>query len=267
MMKARNLFFTILTGVVLFLLAACNKGGDEYLYKGDMLAVTIKGYNGSNDELIAKIDTFKFKYELSRNATINQSDAYTLPAGQRKTKFTITEKVSGKLVFEKELTREDGPTTVNLLYMNGKVITDIPKIPPVEEGKVKMYYMFTPTITNYTGLVDIVLYQYYATSQVWEEVTRMNNVKPNEFTKEPITYSTFATGIGEYLGIRQARNLYVRIYKAGTSEYYTAGSGFDWHITSSSPGKSAASTASSTLYIVGEAPSGTQMRFKTLLIQ
>lgn len=263
-MKTIKIFYTLLTGAILLVLAACNKGEDEFLYKGDILPVTIKGYNGSNEQLIVKIDTFKFKYELGGNSTINLSDAYTFPKDQSKATFTITEKSTGKVVLEKELNRKDGPTTVNLLYMNGKVISDVPVVPSVEEGKVKMYYMFTPTITNYTGLVDIVLYKYYTTSQVWEEVTRMDNVKPNEFTKEPITYSTFATGVGEYFGIRQGRNLFVRIYKAGTNEYYTEGTGYTWHITSSSPGKSAAATASSTLYIVGEAPRGTEMRFRTL---
>lgn len=263
-MRTKNIFTTMLILAFLLILGACSKDQHEFLYKGEMLPVTIKGYNGSNEELVVKIDTFKFKYELGGNSSINLTDAYTFPANKRQTKLTITEKNTGKMVLEKELNKDDGPTTINLLYINGKV-GEMPKVPPVEAGMVKMYYMFAPTVTNYTGPVDIVLYRYYATSQVWEEVTRVDNVKPYEFSKEPISYATFATGLGEYFGIRQARNLYVRIYKAGTSEYYTEGTGYTWHITSSSPGKSAASTASSTVYIVGEAPSGNQMRFRTLL--
>lgn len=265
-MKTKNILCSLLAIASLLLLAACNKSSDKFLYKGDMLPVTIKGYNGGNEDLVVKIDTFKFKYELSALSTLNLSDAYTFPANTEKTTLTITEKNSGKLVLQKEVSRNDGPTTINLLYMNGKV-SEMPKLPPVEDGKVKMHYMFAPTVTNYTGLVDIVLYKYYSTSLIWEEVTRMSNVKPNEFTTGPITYSTFTTGVGEYFGVRQARNLYVRIYKAGTSEYYTEGTGYTWHVTSSSPGKSAASTASSTLYIVGENPSGSQMRFRTILTQ
>jgi hypothetical protein len=265
-MKTKNILHSMLAGALLFVLAACSKGGDDFLYKGDMLAVTIKGYNGASEDLIVKIDTLKFKFDLYAMSTINLSDAYTFPADKEKTTLTITEKNSGKLVLQKEVSKDDGPITINLLYLNGKV-TEMPKLPPVEDGKVKMHYMFAPTVTNYTGLVDIVLYKYYTTSLIWEEVTRMNNVKPNEFTTEPITYPTFTTGVGEYFGVRQGRNLYVRIYKAGTSEYYTQGTGYTWHVTSSSPGKSAASTASSTLYIVGENPSGTEMRFRTILTQ
>ncbi len=263
-MKTKNIFSAIILGTFLLALGACKKGQDEFLYKGDMLPVTIKGYNGSDEELVVKIDEFNFKHNIGGNFTINLSDAYTFPANKTQTKLTITEKSTNKLVLEKDLKKDDGPTTINLLYMNGKVDA-MPTLPAVETGKVKMYYMFAPTVTNYTEPVDIVLYSYYATSQIWEEITRINNVKPYEFTKEPITYTTFATGLGEHFGIRQARNMYVRIYKAGTSEYYTEGTGYTWHVTSSNPGKSAAATASSTAYIIGEAPSGSQMRFRTLL--
>ncbi|MEQ7800191.1 hypothetical protein ABDJ41_10295 [Pedobacter sp. ASV1-7] len=262
-MKLNKLYFACMGMLILLLATACNKGEVEFLYKGDMLPVTLKGYNGSSEQLIVKIDTFKFKYELGENSTINLSDAYTFPEDKNKAILTISERSTGKLVLERELDRKDGPTTISLLYIDGKV-SDMPEVPAVEEGKVKMYYMFVPNVTNFTGLVDIEAVKIDNLSGAIERIGRINNVKPFEFTAEQLTFSTFKTGIQEINGVRQAWNLYLRIYKAGTNEYYTNGTGYTWHENSSNPGKAAASTASSTLYIVGEAPSGTQMRFRTL---
>lgn len=264
-MKNIKIFYLVLTGTLLLALAACNKGEEGFLYKGDMLAVTIKGYNGSSEQLEVKIDTFKFKYMLAGNNTINISDAYTFPANQHKTTLTIKEKGTGKLVLEKELKKEDGPTTISFLYMDGKV-TDMPQVSPVEQGKIKAVYMFKPTHTNYNEPVDIVAGKYWsAPNNVYEEFARIKNVKPNEFS-EPIKLSTFPTTYGQtYNGVVSPVSFQIRIYKAGTNVPYTEGTGYEWHVTSSPPPKPAASTASSRLYIIEENPSGTQMRFKALL--
>ena len=250
---------------MLLIMAACSKGEDEFLYKGDMLPVTLKGYNGSNEELEVKIDTFKFKYSLSANSTINLSDAYTFGTNQSKVTLTIKEKGTGKLVLEKELKKEDGPTTLSLFYMDGKV-GNMPEIPAVEAGKIKAIYMLKPTRTSYAQPVDIVAGRYwYAPNDVFEEFARIKNVKPNEFS-EPITLSTFSTAGGQqYNGVSSLVAFQIRIYKAGTNEPYTNGSGYEWHVTSSPPPKPAAATASSKLYIIEENPSGTQMRFRALL--
>lgn len=264
-MRTIKLFYAILTGAFLLVLAACNKGEDDFFYKGEVLTVNLTGYNGSSEELEVKIDTVKFKYAVPPNEAINQSDAYLFSGNQATAKLTITEKSTGKLVLERELKKNERIATVNLFYMDG-MVSELPKIPPVEEGKVKMIYMFRPTVTNYTGLLDIEAIKIDQLSGASEKIGRINNVKPNEFTTEPLTFSTFKTGIQVVNGVRQAWSLYLRIYKAGTNEYYTQGTRYTWHENSSSPGKAAASTASSTLYIVGEFPSsGTQMGFRTIL--
>lgn len=264
-MKNIKIFYPILIGAFLLVLAACNKGEDDFLYKGDMLSVSIKGYNGSNEQLEVKVDTFKFKYELGGNSTINISDAYTFPANQAKTTLTIKEKGTGKLVLERELKKEDGPTVIRFLYMDGKV-TDMPEVSPVEEGTIKAVYMFKPTRTNYNEPVDIVAGKYWsAPNNVYEEFARIKNVKPNEFS-EPIKLSTFSTAYGQtYNGVVSPVSFQIRIYKAGTNVPYTEGTGYEWHVTSSPPPKPAAATASSRLYIIEENPSGTQMRFRALL--
>ncbi|MFN0293110.1 hypothetical protein [Pedobacter helvus] len=262
-MKTIKIYFAMLTGTILLLHAACNKGENDFLYQGNMLPVTIKGYNGSSEQLIVKIDTFKFKYELGGNSTINLSDAYTFLGGQSTANLTITEKNTGKLVLKKELKKDDGPTTINLLYMDGKV-SDMPVIPDVESGKIKVIYMFKPTVTNYAEPVDIAVGKFWFTPKVFEEITRIKNVIPNKFS-EPIVLSTFATAGQQYNGQNSAVLFRAVIYKAGTNQPYSIGVNYTWDLSLSGPTLPAATTASSKLYIVEENPSGTQMRFKTPL--
>jgi len=262
-MKTKNRFYSLIAAAFLLVLAACSKGEGEFLYQADVLHVMIKGYNGGNDELVVKIDTFK--YELGRNSIINLSDIYRFPANQDKTTLTITEKGTGKPVLERELKKDGEPVKISLLYMDGKV-SNMPEITAVETGKIKAIYMLKPIRTNYTQPVDIVAGRYwYAPNDVFEEFARIKNVKPNEFS-EPITLSTFSTTYGQtYNGVVSQIAFQVRIYKAGTNEPYTEGTGYEWHVTSSPPPKPSATTASSKLYIIEENPSGTQMRFRASL--
>jgi hypothetical protein len=262
-MKTKNILYSLMSATFLLVLAACSKGEGEFLYKADVLHVAIKGYNGGNDELVVKIDNFK--YELRRNSTISLSDVYRFTANQSKAALTITEKGTGKLVLERELKKDDEPVKVSLFYMDGKV-SAMPEVPAVEAGRIKAIYMLKPIRTNYTEPVDIVAGRYWsAPNDVFEEFARIKNVKPNEFS-EPITLSTFSTAGGQqYNGVVSPVSLQIRIYRAGTNEPYTNGSGYQWHVTSSPPPKPLASTASSKLYIIEENPSGTQMRFRALL--
>ena len=262
-MKTKNILYSTIAAAFLLVLAACSKGEGDFLYKADVLHVAIKGYNGSGDELVVKIDTFK--YELNRNSTISLSEVYRFPANQGKAALTITEKGTGKLVLERELEKDGEPIKISLLYMDGKV-SNMPELPAVEAGKIKAIYMLKPIRTNYSQPVDIVAGRYWsAPNDVFEEFARIKNVKPNEFS-ESITLSTFSTAGGQqYNGVVSLVSFQVRIYKAGTNEPYTNGLGYEWHVTSSPPPKPLASTASSKLYIIEESPSGIQMRFRSLL--
>ncbi|MCD0488294.1 hypothetical protein LPB86_08640 [Pedobacter sp. MC2016-14] len=257
-MKLTNIFYSILMGAFLLLLAACDKGKDDFLYKGDMLPITIKGYNGSSGNLEIKVDTIKFKSEFPRGSS-NLSDAYTFQANENSVKVTVTEKATGKLVLEKEIKKEDGPATISFFYLDGKV-SDMPEIPAVEPGKLKISYMFKPTLTGYSQPVDIALIKYYFTPKVAEEITRIRNVKPNEFS-ELITIPTFSTASQPYNGQNTSVLFLVYIYKAGTNEFYTEGTGYTWHVTSSTAPKPAASAAASKLYIFSESQAANSIRF------
>lgn len=257
-MKATPTFYTMLAGVFLLLMSACNKGQYDFLYEGDMLPITINGYNGSTESLEIKVDTFALKYDLPRG-TFNQADAYTFPAGRNSVKVTIKEKGTGKLVLEKEVKKEDGPATIRFMYMDGKV-SNMPELPAVEPGKLKITYLFKPTLTGYSQPVDIALMKYYFTPKVAEEITRIRNVKPNEFS-EVVTLPTFSTASQPYNGQNTSVLFLVYIYKAGTNEFYTEGTGYTWHATSSTAPKPAASTAASKLYIFSESQAANSIRF------
>ncbi|MGN7820559.1 hypothetical protein ACTJJB_10525 [Chitinophaga sp. 22536] len=249
--------FTLLAGVVLLTTAACNKKAD-FLFKGGMLPVTIKGYNGGSEDLEVKVDTFKFKYNLN-SGNFNQSEAYTFPDNQHTVKLTISGKETGKIILEKELKKDEGPAVISFFYMNGQVM-NMPQKQPKEDGKIKISYLFTPTLTHYSEPVDIVLGKYYFTPKVFEEITRIKNVKPNEFS-ETVTLSTFSTTGQQYNGQNTAVLFKAYIYKAGTNEFYTQGTVYSWHPTSSSAPTPAASSPSSTIYIFSESETGNSIRF------
>lgn len=243
-------------------MAACNKGKDDFLYKADRVPVLLKGYNGSNETLEIKLDTFKTNYPLSSNSAFDFIDAYTFHGNSSKIKLSITETGTGKVVLEKEIKKGDGPTPIRFLYANGKV-NYLPEKPAVEAGKIKISYLFMPTLTNYTAPVDIVLIKYYFTPKVFEEIIRIKNVKPYEFS-EPVTISTFSTATQEYNGQPTPVMFKAYIYKAGTNEFYTNEMEYTWHATSSSAPTPPGSVASSNLYIFNESTVGNSIRFTKL---
>lgn len=260
-MKFSNIFFVMLAGVFL-ILTACNKNKDDFFYDIDMLPITVKGYNGSNESLKVSVDTFKFKGDLD-NGTFDLTEAYTFSENQHSLNLKITGKETGKLLLEKTIKKGDGPVTISFFYMNGQV-GDMPVKPAVEEGKIKLTYMFMPTVTNYSQPVDIVLGKYYFIPKVFEEVARIKNVKPNEFSV-PITFPTFSTAGQQYNGQPTPVLFKAYIYKAGTNEFYTKGTEYTWHPTSSAAPTPAASRSSSKLYIFSEIPEENSMRFTTNL--
>jgi hypothetical protein len=217
-----------------------------------MLAVTVKGYNASEEELLVKLDTFNYKEPLKPNQIFNQTEAYTFLGDDKPITLSVSEKTSGKVVLEKKMKKGDGPTTVNFLYMDGKA-GDMPVKPALEEGKIKISYLFKPILTGYKEPVDIAFIKYYFTPMVFEEIARIKNVIPNEFS-ESITIPTFPS-TGQYNGQNTPVLFRAYIYKAGTNEFYTAGTTYTWNATSSTAPTPPASKASSKLYIFSEARS------------
>ncbi|QJB33666.1 hypothetical protein HF324_20945 [Chitinophaga oryzae] len=252
----------LLTGIVAFVLAACNKDNDNLLYKKQVLPIVISGYNATQEALTVKVDTFYLSTRLG-GGSFKQGSAFTFGEHQHTVKVSITEESSGKLVLEKEFTKQDSVAAFNFLYMDGKA-SNMPEKPAVEKEKISLVYMFIPNITQYSEPVDFVIGKYFVVPKVFEEVTRIKNVKPNEFSP-PATFSTFLTGRQEYNGVITSVSFQVRIYKTGTNTPYVDGTAYTWNDISTSAPKPAASVAASKLYIFSEAPSGNLMRFFTRL--
>ncbi|HVI46088.1 MAG TPA: hypothetical protein VM802_14525 [Chitinophaga sp.] len=251
----------LLPGIATFLLAACNKDNDNFLYQEHVLPITIRGYNATQEPLTVKVDTITLSTALE--ASFAESGAFTFKGDQDVVKLNISEKNTGKLVLEKEYKKGDDAAALSFLYMDGKV-SDMPEKPAVVADKISLVYMFMPNVTNYSEPVDIVIGKYFVTPKVFEEITRIRNVKPNEFS-QATTISTFTTGKQDYNGVMTSVSFQVRIYKAGTNKPYVDGTAYTWNDISTSAPKPVSSAASSKLYIFSEFPSGSSMRFNTRL--
>lgn len=256
---------TVCMYVVVILLAACNKGENNFFYKEELFPVAFKGYNGSNERLIIKLDTFTAPHTLSANSSFNTSTAFLFSGNQNTVKLSITEETTGKSVLEKELKKEDGQALFSFFYLDGKV-GNMPEKPAIEEDKVKIIYMFIPSVTQYSEPVDLVFGKYYITPQVFEEKARLKNLKPYEFS-ETATIPTFSVARQEYNGVMTSALFSVRVYKAGTNTPYIDGTEYTWNVLNSTAPKPPSSTPSSKLYIFSEQPAGNVMRFFTKLEQ
>ncbi|QEC42091.1 hypothetical protein [Pseudobacter ginsenosidimutans] len=254
---------TQITGlwIAILLLAACNKGENNFFYKEELFPVAFKGYNGSNERLIIKLDTFTSPLMLSANTSFNSSTSFSFYGNQKTVKLSVTEENTGKSVLEKELKKEDGQAIFSFFYLDGR-IGDMPEKAAIEAEKIRIIYMFIPSVTQYSEPVDIVFGKYYVTPQVFEEKARLNNLKPYEFS-EPATIPTFSVARQEYNGVMTSALFSVRIYKTGTNIPYIDGTEYTWNALNSTAPKPASSNASSKLYIFSEQPVGNAMRFFT----
>lgn len=255
-MKTIKIYFTLLTALLFTLLGACKKNEGNIIDKRSALPITFSILNVNAGPLEAKIDTTKLEIPVGR---FDLNSAYPLGINKNSIKLSINEKETGKLVMEKELKKEDGRAFISFFYMNGE-IGKMPEVPPVEPGKIKIIYMFRPVKTNYAEPVDIVLGKYFLTPKVFEEITRIKNVKANEFT-EPVTISTFSTAPQPYNGVNSAVSFQVYIYKAGTNTLYVDGTNIAWNATASTAPKPSSATASSKLYIFSEVSTSGYMTF------
>lgn len=253
-MKMLYTICALLAGMLL--LDSCSKKADFY-YKEKVVTIKLNGYNGSNESLDVKLDTFSFTYYS--NSPIEETMPYSFMGNQESVKLHITEQGTGKLVLEKILKKEDGLVKIGFLYLNGK-IADLPQVPAVEEGKIKIRYIFRPIKTHYSEPVDIALVKYYFTPKVSEEIGRIKNVKPDELS-EPISISTFSTSGQLYNGQKTPVLFRAYIYKAGTNQFYTDGTDYTWNVVSSIVPLPSPSVTSARVYVFSENASDNIMGF------
>lgn len=220
----------IYTCIALILLSACQKD-DNFFVKEEAFAVITSGYNGSSSELEITIDTLSLPYPIEAGRSFNRTDKYAFPPGKDSVKVIIKEKETGKSVCEKQVKRGEYSLTIQMIYVNGKLI-EKPTAPANNpEGFRLVSYLFLPNVTGYTGDIDIVYIKYYEVvvnnrlvREKEEELTRIT-VKPyvfSEFMKVPI----FQGGRNEIDGKVYFINPEIRTFKSGTSIRYYEDAGF-----------------------------------------
>jgi hypothetical protein len=212
---------------VLMLLAStitgCQKD-DNFLVKQEAFSVITSGYNGSNSELGITIDTLTL-YPIAASGNFKRTDKYTFGEGQQSVKLVINETETGKLVFEKEVKRGEYSVTIELIYVNGKLIEK--PVPPVDNpaGFRLASYLFIPRISNYSGKIDVA---YCKLSQVVlngqlvtesdEELARIT-LTPYEFSPF-LQAPNFTSGRNEINGKVYFINQDLKLYKSGTNIRY-----------------------------------------------
>ncbi len=218
--------YTYITALVLLSLTmiGCQKD-DNFVIKEEAFSVITSGYNGSSSELEILIDTMTLKYPIEASASFKRTDKYTFGDRQDSVKLVIKEKETGKQVYEATIKKGEYSTTIELIYVNGKLI-EKPVMPDNNPAGFRLLsYLFLPRVSGYAEDIDIVyfkLYQVVANGQLVnesEEVLAKVTVKP--WTFSPLLQApVFPGGRTEINGKVYFINPEVRIFKAGTGIPY-----------------------------------------------
>jgi hypothetical protein len=210
-------------------MAGCQKD-DNFVIKGEAFSFVISGYNGSSNELEITIDTMTLSSRIGANNNFKRTDQYVFPDGQNQIKLTVKEKETNKLVYETEVKRGEYSKTINLTYVNGQLI-EKPVLPANIDGIRQVCYLFLPTISNYSGEIDIVYFkktEHIENNQFVidkEEELAKVTVMPyafSAFLQAPI----FSGGRTEIDGKVYYINPVLKILKSGTSIPYFTDAGF-----------------------------------------
>lgn len=228
-MKFLNTYFTAFI-LLSFIMTGCQKD-DNFVVKQEAFSVISSGFNGSSSELEITIDTMTIRGPIYASASFKRTDKYTFGDGQDSVKLIIKEKETGKLVYEKYVKRGEYSITIELIYVNGKLI-EKPVAPANNpDGFRLVSYLFLPRISGYAGDIDIVYYKKweYIENGQWklekmEELAKIT-AKPwmfSEFLKAPV----FQGGRNEINGKVYYINPVVMFYKSGTYIPYHEDAGF-----------------------------------------
>lgn len=228
-MKFLHIYFVVLI-MLTIAVAGCQKD-DNFLVKEEAFALTASGFNGSDSQLEVTIDTMTSKALIDAGRSFNRTDRYTFPASKSSMKLSITEKKTGKLVYEKEVKKGEYSLVINLFYVNGKLI-EKPVAPANNpDGFRLVSYLFLPSVTNYTGDIDIVYYKKYEFVEngqfKLEKKEELARIKAkayafSEFLKAP----SFPGGRTEIDGRVFFVNPEVRFFKSGTDINYYEDAGY-----------------------------------------
>lgn len=208
----------------LILLAGCQKD-DNYLVKEAAFSVVISGFNGSSNELEVRIDTLTLPGPIQAGASFKRTDKYTFPPEKDSIKLIIKEKGTDVQVYAKEVKRGEYSHTIELIYVNGKLI-EKPTAPANNPDGFKLAsFLFLPRVTDYTGDIDIVFFKKYEFVEnnklVLEKMEELAKItaKPYEFS-EFLKAPVFQAGRTEMNGKIYFLNQQMAFFKAGTNIPY-----------------------------------------------
>ncbi len=228
-MKSLHTYFIALI-LLTITMAGCQKD-DNFLVKEEAFTLTASGFNGSDSELQLTIDTLTSGSPIEAGSSFSRTDRYTFPASKTSIKVYITEKKTGKPVYEKEVKKGDYTLQVNLFYVDGKLI-EKPVAPAANpDGFRLVSYLFLPGFTHYKGDIDIVYYKKYEIVENGqfkvekkEELARITTkvYAFSDFLKAP----SFPGGRTEINGKVYYINPEVRFFKSGTDINYYEDAGF-----------------------------------------
>ncbi|MRG44251.1 hypothetical protein GFS24_03955 [Chitinophaga sp. SYP-B3965] len=228
-MKSLHTYFIALM-LLTITMAGCQKD-DNFLVKEEAFALTTSGFNGSDSELQITIDTMTSNALIDAGRSFNRTDRYTFPASKNSIKLAITEKKTGKPVYEKEVKKGEYTLVINLFYVNGKLI-EKPVAPANNpDGFRLVSYLFLPSVSNYTGDIDIVYYKKYEIIEngqfKLEKKEELARIKAKAYTfSEFLKAPSFPGGRTEIDGKVYYVNPELRFFKSGTDINYYEDAGF-----------------------------------------
>lgn len=221
---------TIIAALILLTSAitGCQKD-DNFVVKQEAFSVITSGYNGSNSELEITIDTLTL-YPINASTNFKRTDKYTFGEGQQSVKLVIRETKASKIIYEKEIKRGEYSVTIELIYVNGKLLEK--PVPPVDNpaGFRLVSYLFIPRISNYSGKIDIAYCKANQTvlngqlvTESDEELSRIT-LTPYEFSPF-LQAAIFPTGRTEINGKVYFINQDLKLFKSGTNIRYYVDAG------------------------------------------
>ena len=229
-------FAAILVAVAL---AGC-QDDDNFFVKQEAFSVVSSGFNGSSNELTVTIDTMTLKFGISPVSSFSRTDKYTFPEGKDSVLVSIKEKGTGKPVYERVVKKGEYSIAIELIYVGGKLIKK-PVAPAANPtGFLLVSYLFLPSITGYTGDIDIVYYKKIDVIKdnrfVLDRLEELERVtaKPYAFS-EFLEVPDFQMGRTEIDGKVYLINSLVMFYKAGTNVVYYDGLGYGVNPNTSFP--------------------------------
>ncbi len=130
-------------------LTGCDKH-DNFLVKEEAFSVITAGFNASSNELDFMIDTTTL-YPIPSGNSFRRMDKYTFADGQDSVKLVIKEKGKGESIYERQVKRGEYSVTIELIYVNGKLVTK-PVAPADNPAGFRLVsYLFLPQISHYAG--------------------------------------------------------------------------------------------------------------------